>query len=262
MENFDYQSIRDDLVKNVIASEIYFDKFHFYEIKKNEYTSVIKNLECYLTISNHLLNRSVYPVVLENVYASKSLDLNYKYSYFNIYLEKNISIEDSAKLKKNCAIGKDSKIGQNCIIIDSVVGRNVSIGSNTTIRNSIIFGECVIKDNCKIENSVICYKSVIEENTTIQDCYTESNIVIPSEEYLQSRITKDLDSEQANEIAFVKNADFELNNLEDKDLLFITNKENHHSFNQDESEEEFSCSEKEEDSAEEPSKFIISKKRF
>lgn len=248
VDNFDYQTIRDDLIKNVIASDIYFDKFHFYEIKKNEYTSVIKNLECYLAISNHLLNRSIHPIVLENMFSplANNLELTYKYSNFNIYLEKNISIEDSVKLKKNCAVGASSKIEKKCFIVDSVIGKNVTIGSNTIIKNSIIFADCIIKSNCVIENSVICYKNTIESDTVIKNCFSESNLTIPTDEYKFSRITKDQDSEAGNEIAFVNHADFELNNLDDRDLLFLIDKQNHESFEGD-GEDEFSSSEKDED---------------
>ncbi len=236
-----------DMIKNIIASEIYFDKFHFYELKQNEYAGVIKNFESYITISNHLLNRSIYPILLENLFTplNPSLDIKFKYSYFNLYFEKNLCIEDLT-IKKNTAIGNNTKIGSKSEVLDSVIGKNVVIGENVTIKNSIIFSDCVIKDSCVIENSIVNSKNVIEAKTSLNECYTESNLSIPNEEYSSSRLTNDPDAEEPA-LAVTKNEDFVKYNLEDQDLLYVIDKQNHESFIDEDIEEDFSSSEKEEE---------------
>jgi len=147
-------------------------------------------------------------------------------------------------------IQQNTKIGKQTLITDSVIGKNVTIGNNTTIKNSLVFSDCVIGDNCFIENSIICYKNTLESDLKIINCYTESNLTIPSDEYTFSRITKDLDSESGTDIAFIKHGDYENINLADRDLLFLVDNQYHKSRLVDDEEEEFTSSEKEDEEEE------------
>ena len=85
-ENFDYANIRNDLMKNIICSEIFNDKFYAFELGNEDYISTIRNTEGLIQTNKDIINRWTYPLVIDSKQLTSKLNVNYKYSIYNIYL--------------------------------------------------------------------------------------------------------------------------------------------------------------------------------
>ena len=85
-ENFDYHNLRNDLLKNIICSEIFSDKFYAFELGKEDYVSVINNHESFTQTNKDIINRWAYPLVIDSKQLTSKIGYNFKYSIFNIYM--------------------------------------------------------------------------------------------------------------------------------------------------------------------------------
>jgi translation initiation factor eIF-2B subunit epsilon len=251
-ENFDYNSIRDDLYKNVLTSEIYSDKFYLYEVKENEYVGVIKNFETYFKVSNEIINRWAHPVVLEHLLTPAKLEINYKCLNLNIYQDGESSIDVKAKLKGSIAIGPGCVILEGVNLASSILAKGTKIGKNSNLKNCIIFVNCNIGENVTLENVVLGENVTIDSNICIKDCYISDQIFLSKNEdnngmFTNSRISEDYNDEETEpKIEHISYETFAMN-LEDKDLMFIEYK---HEVD-DESDDEIESSSEEEQEEEE-----------
>jgi translation initiation factor eIF-2B subunit epsilon len=255
-DNFDYHSIRDDLYKNVLTSEIYTDHFYLYEIKENEYVGVIKNFETYFKVSNEIINRWAHPVVLEHLLTSAKLDINYKCLNLNIYQDGASSIDVKSKLKGSIAIGSGCSIAECASLTSVSLGKNAKIGRNCNFKNCIILDNCSIGDNVSLENVFLGSSVTIDSGLSIKDCYIGNEIFLSSmtssehtSNLINLRIKKeeayDEDTEPVTE--YTSHETFS-KNLEDKDLMFMEYQPEYEDESDDEGE---SASEEEQEEDEE-----------
>jgi translation initiation factor eIF-2B subunit epsilon len=249
-ENFDYQNIRDHIYKNLINSEIYTDTFYLYEMSKDEYVGIIKNVETYHKVNNEILNRWAHPVVLEHISVPSSLNINYKVMNMNIYTDYNVKIDSKSRLISSIALAKGCIIEENAEISNSIIGKETTIDQSCLIKNSIIYNSSIIKKNSKIINSIIGNKCTIDSDLTIIDCVIGDDVHLKvNQEGVRIYVNKELDDsecyddEGSNEDNLVKvdNETF-LRNLEDKDLLFVkqedVNKDEEEDYEDEDSVEE------------------------
>ena len=76
-ENFELKSIRDS-IKNILANEIYLDTFYLYDLGKDLYCGIIRNVESYQKVNFGILNRWAYLIVIDNIDMSNKLKINLK----------------------------------------------------------------------------------------------------------------------------------------------------------------------------------------
>lgn len=214
-DNFDYKNIRDDLLRNYLVSEMYLDTFYLYEIDSSLYCNTIKNMESYLKISNEILNRWAYPISLENLSASKKLNIDYVYSHNNVYLgagkDSNynvshinlarlnslsdfrnsslssldnaantvqVSVDCTANIKSSC-LGIKTTLKEQVTVFNSVIGKNCFIGVGAKIINSVLHDEVDVGAGVEIIDSVICNNTRISsEITGVYNSYLGSSLEI------------------------------------------------------------------------------------
>jgi len=265
-ENFDHQSIRDDFIKNAIVSDVYTDTFYLYELSTEDYVGVIKNVDSYFKITHEILNRWAYPLTLEHITTSPSLEINYKAMNQNIYLDSDIRVDSKSKLVNSLALAKGVLVEEGCEISSSIIGKNSEVSPNSKIKNSIIFSKCQIGENVIIKNSIIGNKCIIDSGIEIKDCIIGDEVHITCDES-EMRIYNSKDQDEEDEDLYGDNPESEdkekkfekidkdtfLINLEDKDLLFVKKEETEEDQNQeeDESEDESSFEDEEEENYEE-----------
>lgn len=73
-------------MKNIICSEIFSDKFYAFELETEDYVSPIRNTEGFIQSTKDIINRWAYPMVLDSKQLTSKIDVNFKYSIFNVYL--------------------------------------------------------------------------------------------------------------------------------------------------------------------------------
>lgn len=163
-ENFDYQYLRRDFVKGVLSSDLL--KKHIYAYITDEYAARAESWQTYDAISQDLIARWCYPLVLDSNILK---DQTYTYESQHIYKEKDVVLAQSCKIKKNTAIGSGSKIGEGTVIENSVIGRNCQIGSNIHIKNSYIWDAVIINDGTSINHSIVASDVQIGSGVTLED---------------------------------------------------------------------------------------------
>jgi translation initiation factor eIF-2B subunit epsilon len=252
-ENFDYHSIRDDLYKNVICSEIYVDQFYLYEITENDYVGVIKNFESYNKVSFEIVNRWAHPVVLEHLLISGKLDINYKTMNANVYLDGESTIK--GRIFDSTVVGSGSLIEEGAKLSSCIMGKNTVVRNRSKLKKCIIYSDCEIDEDVTLENVVLGNNVKITSNTVIKNCYIGDNIVLPEGEFFDQRIKIDkFDDEGA--IEYTQHEDF-LKNLEDKDIMFVEYQEEETNDDDDEESSIVEEEEEEEENFDDEVKYIV-----
>jgi NDP-sugar pyrophosphorylase family protein len=243
-ENFDYHSIRDDLYRNVINSEIYVDQFYLYEITENDYVGVIKNFESYQKVTFEIVNRWAHPVVLEHLLISGKLDINYKTMNSNVYLDGESTIKGN--INDATVVGSNSLIEQGATLSLCVLGKNTQIGKNAKLKKCIILSDCDIGQDVILDNVVIGNNVKIANKSVIKNCYIGDDVHLPEEEYFDQRIKIDRnDEDNLNSIEYIQNEAF-IRDLDDKGLMFLE----YQAEDDDEDDDESSAQEEEEEEEE------------
>lgn len=254
-ENFDYQSLRDHCLKNVLDSEIYTDTYYFYEIEKNQYCGLIRNTESYLKISMEIVNRWGYPMVIDSMSISSKLKINFKIVDFCVYSDKANSEENysnakrlsSVVLGKNISIGKDSSL--NFVVLD----QGVSVGKNCELESCIIFPGVKIEDNVKISKSIICAECIIKEGVCITSSFIGKEITV-EEDKKEERVMNYIDPDTNEKTVDEQDKDLFFKNLEDNEIQLLPKDANYlgeEDNNDSDSDNEEESSDKEDKSEEE-----------
>ena len=137
-ENFDHQNLRDHLMRDILTSEIYTDKFAAYILPKHYYLTRLHVPRNYDAISVDIMNRWLYPICLNTNLFPPSTPSTYTSSRNNLYKETNVHIARTVKIEYPAVIGSGTFIEENVVISMSTIGRDCKIGANTKIFNSYI----------------------------------------------------------------------------------------------------------------------------
>lgn len=186
-ENFDYQSLRSDFVKGVLTSDLLKKTIYAYISKESsEYAARVESWGTYDAISQDILARWCYPLVLDSNLVEGS---SYSYELNNIYKEDKIVLAQSCKIGNSTSIGRNSKVGEATSIKKSVVGRNCTIGDNVVIENSYIWDNAVIKDNCVLNHTIVAADAIIGKNVTLSSgSVIGFNVVIGDDKIIPNNV--------------------------------------------------------------------------
>jgi translation initiation factor eIF-2B subunit epsilon len=265
-ENFDYQSIRDHIFKNVIVSDVHCDTFYLYELSTDDYVGVIRNVNSYFKINNEILNRWAHPIVLENLLISPKLEINLKSLNMNIYFDSDVKYSPKADLVSSISLGTGCFVDDYSELTNVSAGKFCKIGKRVKIKNSLISNEVTIEDDVEIENSIISDKCIISQGAQIKNCFLGEEVKIPNDaEETSMRIynSKEIQSDEETSYDHENNSTYSttqiekieeetfLKNLDDKDLMLIAVSAQLKEDNEEEDEDEDELSEADEDIEEE-----------
>ena len=167
-EEFDYHSLRDHLMRDVLTSEIYTSKFSAYILPKHYYLQRVHVPRSYDAISVDLMNRWLHPICLDANLFPPSTPSSYTSSRNNLYKELKVHLSKNVRIDTPAVIGSDTTIYEDSLISMSCIGRDCVIGSKCKISNSYIWNNVKIGKNCSISHSIICNGVVIGDNCVIQ----------------------------------------------------------------------------------------------
>ena len=236
-DNFEIKNVRD-FIKNILVNEIYLNTFYVYDLGKELYCGMIRNIESYLNVNFEILNRWGYPIVIDNIDISNKLKINLKQTRFSIYCHKDTSSENYNKAKlisevvildKENYVGKDSQL-QKCILC-----KDVKIGKKCVLQNCIIFKGTEIEDEVVIKNSIIGNNCLIKKGVKVISSVLGKNIT-QEKDSIQNRIFKEEEDEEQEEkdktySLTILDRDLFLKNLSDYDFLFVPNNSTTYGFN-------------------------------
>ena len=232
-ENFELKSIRDS-IKNILVNEIYLDTFYLYDLGKDLYCGMIRNVESYLKVNFEILNRWAYPIVIDNIDMSNKLKINLKQIGFSLYSDKDTNSENYHRahlvsevviLDKENTVGEDSKL-QKCILC-----KNVKVGKKCDLYNCIIFKGTEIEDGVIIRNSIIGNNCTIKKGIKIISSVLGKNITQIKDSIQERIFYEDEGEEEEKKNLTIFNRDLFIKNLDDNEILFIPNKSSVYGFN-------------------------------
>ena len=179
-EIFDYMDNTKseiDFSKDVFPRLIQ-EKAGIYGFISRGYWNDVGRPETFLKANRDVLNRKIFPVP-----PGKHLDESVG-KFGDIWVGKDVQIDDKTRIMGPVVIGDNSKIEKNCILgKDTVIGENVLVEENTTIKGSVIFSDtkimansylkdCIVDSECTLDKGCIIEKGVILGNSVEMGPYS------------------------------------------------------------------------------------------
>ncbi|KAI0463890.1 hypothetical protein LJB42_002898 [Komagataella kurtzmanii] len=155
-ENFDYQELRNDFVRGILASDI-LQKTVYAHIT-NQYAARVESWSTYHAISQDIMERWTYPVAPE----SNVIDgTSYIHMGEHIYKENDVILAQTSRLQRCVVIGGGSFVGAETNIVCSCVGKNVRIGEGVQLKNSYIWDDVVLENGVEATGAVVASGALI-----------------------------------------------------------------------------------------------------
>jgi translation initiation factor eIF-2B subunit epsilon len=134
-DNFDYQDIRHDFIRNEVVNWELGKHIYGYEID-TEYAARVHDPRTYHSISKDIVTRWTYPMVPDSQLIKGSEYVhhkNYNYRGNHCVVARSITIGECN------VIGHGSSVGENSVVNKSIIGKNCKIGDNVIIINSHVW---------------------------------------------------------------------------------------------------------------------------
>lgn len=124
----------------------------------DEYWCDIGNSYTYLTAHYDMLSNKV----------NHTFDT--KQSYKNIYLGKDVKIDDKAIIKGPCYIGDYSRVEKGAIIGPyTVIGAHSVIEQNTSLKRSVLWNHVELGKMVEVRGAAICNKVIVDDRVSIYE---------------------------------------------------------------------------------------------
>lgn len=163
-DNFDYQTLRSDLVRGILTSDLLKKTIYAYITGDYEYAARVESWSTYNAITQDVLARWCYPLTPDANFVD---DSSYSYEVHHIYKEEKVVLAQSCEVGSRTCIGANTVIGNDTLVEKSVIGRNCKIGANVVITNSCIWDNAVIEDNVVIDQSIVASDTVIKKGVRV-----------------------------------------------------------------------------------------------
>ena len=164
-DNFDYQSVRQGFLSEVLKDyELNGKTIHTY-IVADQYAARVQSLRAYDAVTKDVMSRWTYPLCPDcNLVPGQS----YHFGKGKIYLEQGVKLASTSIIKSRCVFGEETSIGENSIVGDSVLGRRCHIGKDVVIDNSYIWDDVVVADGSSIRQAIVASGVEIGRNCKIE----------------------------------------------------------------------------------------------
>ena len=164
-DNFDYQSIRQSFLSEVLKDyELTGKTIHTY-IVSDDYATRVQSLRAYDAVSKDIMSRWTYPLCPDsNLVRGQS----YRFRRGKIYEEDGVSLSRTSVVKSKSILGQDTSLADGSAVSDSVLGRRCTIGQNVKIEESYLWNDVVVGDGTEIRHAIIADGAIIGKNCLIQ----------------------------------------------------------------------------------------------
>lgn len=164
-DNFDYQSIRQSFLSEVLKDyELTGKTIHTY-IVSDDYAARVQSLRAYDAVSKDIMSRWTYPLCPEsNLVRGQS----YRLGRGKIYEEDGVSLSRTSMVKSKSILGQDTSLADGSVVSDSVLGRRCTISKNVKIEESYLWDDVVVGDGSDIRHAIIADGVIIGKNCLIK----------------------------------------------------------------------------------------------
>lgn len=164
-DNFDYQSVRQGFLSEVLKDyELNGKTVHTY-IVADQYAARVQSLRAYDAVTKDVMSRWTYPLCPDsNLMPGQS----YRFGKGEIFLEQGVKLASTSTVKSRCVVGEGTSVGEQSIVGDSVLGRRCQIGKNVVIESSYIWDDVVVGDGSSIRQAIVAGGVEIGRNCEIE----------------------------------------------------------------------------------------------
>lgn len=164
-DNFDYQSVRQGFLSEVLKDyELNGKTIHTY-IVADQYAARVQSLRAYDAVTKDVMSRWTYPLCPDS---NLVIGQSYRFGKGEIYLEQGVKLASTSTVKSRCVIGEETSVGENSIVGDSVLGRRCQIGNDVVIESSYIWDDVVVGDGSSIRQAIVAGGVEIGRNCEIE----------------------------------------------------------------------------------------------
>ncbi|KDO27995.1 hypothetical protein SPRG_22195 [Saprolegnia parasitica CBS 223.65] len=165
-DNFDYQDMRRDFIRNEVLNYEMGNRIHAHIISK-EFAARVHDPRTYAAISHAILQRWAYPMVPDNNFLG--LPSTYRHQRGDIYKEDDVQLARTCTVRSTSIVGGRTTIGANTDIVQSAIGRDCKIGQNVRIAGSFLWDNVTIEDDVVLEGAIVCNGAVIRKGAIVQE---------------------------------------------------------------------------------------------
>ncbi|ETV91245.1 hypothetical protein H310_14104 [Aphanomyces invadans] len=165
-DNFDYQDIRSDFVRNEAQNYEMGNKIHAHIIAK-DFAARVHDPRTYSAITHAILQRWMYPLVPDNNLLG--LYSTYSHQRHDIYKEKQVVLARTCTIQSTTILGEGTSVGAKTFVDKSAIGRNCKIGANVKILGSFLWDDVVVEDNVTIEGAILCNGAIVRHGATVNE---------------------------------------------------------------------------------------------
>lgn len=164
-DNFDYQSVRQSFLAEVLKDyELNGKTIHTY-IAVDKYAARVQSLRAYDAVTKDIIERWTYPLCPDSNLVSGQ---NFCLERGKIYQEGGVRLERNSVVKGPCILGQDTNLADGCLVSRSVLGRRCRIGKDVVIENSYLWDDVEIGEGTKIQQAVIADHVLIGKHCQIE----------------------------------------------------------------------------------------------
>lgn len=164
-DNFDYQSVRQSFLSEVLKDyELTGKTIHTY-IAAEGYAARVQSLRAYDAVSKDIMSRWTYPLCPDsNLVRGQS----YRFGRGKIYEEDGVMLSRTSVVRSKSVLGQDTSLADGSEVSDSALGRRCAIGKDVAIKDSYLWDDVVVGDGSVIQRAIIADGVIIGKNCRIQ----------------------------------------------------------------------------------------------
>lgn len=164
-DNFDYQSVRQSFLSEVLKDyELTGKTIHTY-IAVDDYAARVQSLRAYDAVSKDIMSRWTYPLCPDsNLVRGQS----YRFGRGKIYEEDGVMLSRTSVVRSKSILGQDTSLADGSEVSDSALGRRCAIGKDVMIKESYLWNDVVVGDGSVIQRAIIADGVIIGKNCLIQ----------------------------------------------------------------------------------------------
>ena len=164
-DNFDYQSIRQSFLSEVLKDyELTGKTIHTFVVA-DQYAARVQSLRAYDAVTKDIIGRWTYPLCPDSNLVKGQ---NFNLGRGKIYQEGGVRLARSSVIKSLSVLGQDTNLADGSIVSHSVLGRRCNIGKNVIIEDSYIWDDVVIEEGSVIKQAIIANSVMIGKHCRVE----------------------------------------------------------------------------------------------